>query len=355
MMKKVLMHILFWIVYLAQDIALAYLGDAVALSHLSISTRILIAVKVCVSLLLPKILFTYFVLYILLGRILKERSRLPINIFYLILSFVLTLIVYRTIHIYYIYPALFDGIIKAPPYFKGASFLFAVMDLGFVSGSAIVIRQIRLQFAAKEKEKLLIKEKLETELKFLKNQTNPHFLFNTLNNIYALARKKSDKTADVVMKLSKILRFMLYESDKKFITISEEIKLIEDYIDLERIRYNERLNIVFKKEVDDGTQKVSPLLLLPFVENAFKHGASETRFDSFINIEIRVQEGHLTLFIANNKEEERNAEQGKDRIGLYNIRRQLELIYSDYEMQVDNQQKTFKVTLNVNLKSHGKI
>ncbi len=354
-MKKVSAHILFWIVYLAQDVALAYMADAGLLSHLSNEARIIIAIKVCVSFLLPKILFTYFLLYFLLDRILKERTRVAINVFYLVLSIVATLLIYRAIHVYYVYAVLFAGIVKTPAYFKGASFLFALMDLGFVSGAAVAIRQIRLQLAGKEKEKLLIKEKLETELKFLKNQTNPHFLFNTLNNIYALARKKSDKTPEVVMKLSKILRFMLYESGKEFITVSEEIKLIEDYIDLERIRYNERLNIVFKKEVDDDSQKVSPLLLLPFVENAFKHGVSETRFDSFINIQLTIFKGRLTLIIENNKEDEKNILNTNDPIGLGNIRRQLELIYNDYEMHVDNQQKTFKVTLNVNLKSHGKI
>ncbi len=291
----------------------------------------------------------------MLDRILRQRAKLGINILYIALAFISALLVYRAIHVYYIYPAFYSGVAEVPPFFKPASFLFAIMDMGFVSGSAVFIRQIRLQLAGKENEKLLIKEKLEAELKFLKNQTNPHFLFNTLNNIYALARKKSDRTADVVMKLSKMLRFMLYDSGKEFITIAEELKLIEDYIDLERLRYNDRLDVTFIKEIDDNSQKLSPLLLLPFVENAFKHGVSETRFDSFIHIEISVLKNQLALIIENNKEEEKTMQQENERIGLCNIRRQLELTYSEYKMEVDNQQKTFKVILDINLLSHGKI
>ncbi|HEY5393740.1 MAG TPA: histidine kinase, partial [Hanamia sp.] len=232
-MKRVSLHILFWTVYLAQDTAFAYLADAGVLSHFSTSVRIIIALKVCVGLLLPKIILTYFLLYVMLERIIKQREKLMLNIFYSVLFFTVILLIYRILEVYIIYPFTYEGIRPAGNYFNGASFLFGLMDLGFVSGTAIAIKVIKLQLIAKEKEKLLIKDKLETELKFLKNQTNPHFLFNTLNNIYALARKKSDTTADVVMKLSKILRFMLYETGKKYISIAEEVRLIEDYIDLE--------------------------------------------------------------------------------------------------------------------------
>ena len=354
-MKRVSLHILFWTVYLAQDTAFAYLADAGVLSHFSTSVRIIIALKVCVGLLLPKIILTYFLLYVMLERIIKQREKLMLNIFYSVLFFTVILLIYRILEVYIIYPFTYEGIRPAGNYFNGASFLFGLMDLGFVSGTAIAIKVIKLQLIAKEKEKLLIKDKLETELKFLKNQTNPHFLFNTLNNIYALARKKSDTTADVVMKLSKILRFMLYETGKKYISIAEEVRLIEDYIDLEKIRYNERLIVFFKKEIDDDDQIVSPLLLLPFIENAFKHGVSESRFDSFIHIELNVLEEQLQFSIENNKDEDKMNKTDNESIGLVNIRRQLELLYGDYEMKVENQKNIFRVILHVNLMSYGKV
>jgi LytS/YehU family sensor histidine kinase len=217
-----------------------------------------------------------------------------------------------------------------------------------------VIKQIRIQLNAKETKKNLIREKLEAELKFLRNQTNPHFLFNTLNNIYALARKKSDQTPEVVMKLSKILRFMLYETKKSYINIGDEIKMLDDYIELEKIRYNGRLIIHFLKEVDNDSQPISPLLLLPFVENAFKHGASESRFESSIFIELKLQDSMLWFNIENTKESVEN-DDVTENIGLSNVKRQLELMYNDYHILVKNKTAFFKVDLRINLNSHAKI
>jgi len=354
-MKRILFHILFWATYLSQDTLLAFLWDAAKFNELTVGTRILVSFKLCVSVVLPKILFTYLVLYYLLDRVLKQKGMLITTIFYGFIAVVSTLLMVRAIEVYFVYPVLFEGNLKSPAYFSPFGFLFALIDLGFVSGAAIAIRQVRLQLVAKEREKILIKDKLEAELKFLKNQTNPHFLFNTLNNIYALARKKSDSTADVVMKLSKILRFMLYESGKKFITIGEEAKLLEDYIDLEKIRYNEKLNIIFNKDIDDNSQEVSPLLLLPFVENAFKHGVSESFFDSTVIINIVVEKGHLTFDIENTKEDEEVEHSVNNKIGLFNIKRQLELMYPEYKLVVDNQPKKFRVNLTVNLNNHGEI
>jgi LytS/YehU family sensor histidine kinase len=159
----------------------------------------------------------------------------------------------------------------------------------------------------------------------------------------------------VVMKLSKILRFMLYESGRTFISIAEEIKLMEDYIDLEKIRYNQQLKVIFTKEIDNAEQPLSPLLLLPFVENAFKHGASESFFDASIHIALRLQEGQLFFYIENSKEEEAVPAPGGNNIGLTNIKRQLELMYTDHQLLVDNQPKKFIVQLKVNLLKHGEI
>lgn len=284
----------------------------------------------------------------------EHTGRMLITILYLVLALITTLLLIRVINIYFIYPVLLNGLLKAPAFSSLFGFLFELTDLGYVSGVAIVIRQLGLQLKSKEQERLLVKEKLETELKFLKNQTNPHFLFNTLNNIYALARKKSEHTAGVVMKLAKILRFMLYESNKKFITIAEEVKLIDDYLDLEKIRYDERLTITFKKDIDNDARQVSPLLLLPFVENAFKHGISESRFSSFINIELGLRNNVLTFSVQNSKEN-LNPQPGNQSIGLRNVKRQLELMYKEFNLEVSNDEKKYAVQLIIKLNSHAKI
>jgi LytS/YehU family sensor histidine kinase len=227
------------------------------------------------------------------------------------------------------------------------------MDIGFVSGVAIILKLLQIQLAAREREKNLIKEKLEAELKFLRHQTNPHFLFNTLNNIYALARKRSEHTAEVVMRLSKLLRFILYGSKSNLITIADELKVLDDYIELEKMRYD-RLTIHFDREIDESTQQIAPLLLLPFVENAFKHGASESRFDSFIRMQVQLQKGVLIFNIENTKETN-TTEEIRDNIGLRNVRRQLELMYKEYDLQLKNEPTIFSVRLFINLTSYAQV
>jgi two-component system LytT family sensor kinase len=353
-MKRFFLHVLFWSVYMAQDVLLSYLWDTAKLESLPLSQQVIMAMGNSFAYLIPKLLFTYFLLYFILNNILNGKQPLWKNIVYILLSLLATLFLFRLTAKYVTVPLIYRGLVPVPALLSPLGFLANLMDLGFVAGAAIFIKQLRLQLAGKEKEKTLVKEKLETELKFLKNQTNPHFLFNTLNNIYGLARKKSDSTPDVVMKLSKMLRFMLYESGKPFITIGEETMLIEDYLDLEKIRYNERLDISFKKEIDNMHQEVSPLLLLPFVENAFKHGVSETRFNSFVHIELLLEKGVLRFSVKNAKENA-GAISDNSKIGLGNVRRQLELMYRQFDLQVHDTEESFAVQLTIQLNSHEKI
>lgn len=188
----------------------------------------------------------------------------------------------------------------------------------------------------------------------LKSQLNPHFLFNTLNNIYALTRKKSDLAPEVVLKLSELLSFMLYESGTDTIPIEKEIKFLEDYIDLQKIRYTDELSVVFNKHIDQPTQPIAPLLLLPLVENAFKHGASENHFDSFIHIDLTVKDGQLNFSIQNSFEKNLNGTQTNS-IGLHHTTRQLELMYATQQLSISNENDVFNVELTVNLNSYGKI
>ena len=351
-MKRVLLHVLFWVAYTLQDALMEYTWTASQQVGITENTRLLMAMHAALAATLPKLILTYYILYAVIPQVLKG-SNMVLIVFRTAVMLFITLVLYRLVFNYYIFTVIYNNTIKTAPLLKLSRLLLGLMDVGFVSATAVAFKLIRMQLSAKEREKNLVKEKLETELKYLRNQTNPHFLFNTLNNIYALARKKSDLTPEIVMKLSKLLRFMLYESGKGRITLAEEMKMMDDYLELEKIRYNNRLNIVFKKEIDNELYPVSPLLLLPFVENAFKHGVSETRFDSYIHIEIRLHRGLLTFIIENNKENESPG--SKDKIGLENVRRQLELMYKEHQLLVFNEPAVFKVVLTINLDSHAKI
>ena len=201
-------------------------------------------------------------------------------------------------------------------------------------------------------QQLLIEKQL-AELNYLKSQTNPHFLFNTLNNIYSLARDKSDLAPESILRLSKILRFTLYETGGQYISIEQELKIIGDYVALEQLRYDDSLRINFNYDIEDMKQAVPPLLLIPLVENAFKHGAAETRTLPFIDIHLSLRQRQLSFTVKNSVESlPEREEEGKENIGLSNLRRQLELLYTEYDLSVQQGKSEFTALLKINLASH---
>jgi LytS/YehU family sensor histidine kinase len=352
-MKRILLHILFWVCYAAQVFLVEYLWGKATLPQFTDSQIIVIAIKCALIYPFPKIFFCYFVAYYVMDRIIRRQGYLFFHILTILAALFVTILFDRLLTNYIVLPYVYEGAIATMPLLEGRRVLIVLLYTGFASGTMIAIKSVRNQLAAKEREKNLVKEKLETELKFLRNQVNPHFLFNTLNNIYALTRKKSDKAPEVVMKLSELLSFMLYESGKESITLAEEIKILEDYIELERIRYNERLSIEFHKDLDDTSQPIAPLLLLPLVENAFKHGVSETRFDSFVRINMQLKNAQFRFHIENTVPNGKTVN-GSHNIGLNNTRRQLELMYKHHEFRVNPQPTSFSVEMNINLDSYGK-
>jgi LytS/YehU family sensor histidine kinase len=228
-------------------------------------------------------------------------------------------------------------------------------QMGYSAGSVFffgVIRHIYNYIKLKQVTQQLLIEKQVAELNYLKSQTNPHFLFNTLNNIYSLARDKSDLAPESILRLSKILRFMLYETSGKYIPIEQEIKIISDYIALEKLRYDESLRINFNYDIEDMKQAMPPLLLIPLVENSFKHGVSETRGQPFVDIHLSVNKRQLSFVVQNSTEDSSDEKSVKENIGLSNLRRQLELLYKHYELTVQQSGSVFIATLKINLASH---
>jgi len=353
-MKRIWLHIAFWVLYVLQDIMLAY--SWVGPSFKNISSQKMLGIAVIAALInMPyKLLLSYFVLYVSIPKISAGGQRMGRIVTEIVLVYVVSVVLYRLTSHYILYAKVYGGTIPDGDTFSPANVIVATMDIGFIAGLAASIKFVRIQLTTKEREKSLVKEKLGAELKFLRNQTNPHFLLNTLNNIYGLARKKSDDTAEVVMKLSELLRFILYESRSDLITLADEIKVIEDYLELEMIRYNQRLSVGFNKSLDGECYRIAPLLLLPFVENAFKHGVSETRFESFIRIDIQAKNGRLHFTIENTKDRDQPCQNGNN-IGLINVKRQLELSYRDYQLDVRNEENLFTVNLFLNLESHVEI
>ena len=294
-----------------------------------------------------KLLIVYYFIYRIIPKFWNVKSNRLRLITEATVVLIAALFLFRLLGIYFVAPYMYNDHSQSNFWYI-RDMLVALLQIGYVTSIAIAVKFARLRQSAMERDKILIKEKLETELKFLRNQTNPHFLMNTLNNIYALARRKSDEAPEAILKLSDLLQFILYKSTSPFISLAEEVEIIEHYLKLEQLRYTERLNICFKKEMDRGAYQISPLLLLPFVENAFKHGISETRFETFIHMKLKVENGQLRFDIENSKEQIETT-QDKSSIGLCNVRRQLELTYKDFKLDVKDEERTFKVHLAIDL------
>jgi len=188
-------------------------------------------------------------------------------------------------------------------------------------------------------------QRLSAELAFLKSQINPHFLFNSLNSIYSLAYQKADATPEAILKLSEIMRYMLYESNDNKVDLSKELQYIQNYIDLQKIRFANKAYIDFKIEGRVTNQKIVPLLLIAFIENAFKHGVTDNAL-SPIRLLITVDDSHLHFYIQNKKHN--NNKDSVGGIGLGNVKRRLDLLYpGKYNLEIRNEKDTYVCELSL--------
>ena len=192
-------------------------------------------------------------------------------------------------------------------------------------------------------------EKVNSELSLLKSQVNPHFLFNTLNGIYSLANAKSDKTAPAIVKLSQLMRYMLDESKQRFVSLAREVDYINTFIELQKLRLFDNVKINFSIKGEAELIKIQPLLLIPFIENAFKHGV-DSKDECFININLDIKESSVQLYVENDIHGT-NKEEGRSGFGLANIKRRLELEYpSKHVISTEEREGKFIVKLFISLK-----
>ncbi|MEM7654864.1 MAG: histidine kinase [Bacteroidota bacterium] len=194
----------------------------------------------------------------------------------------------------------------------------------------------------------LLNEKLEAELKFLKSQVNPHFLFNALNNIYALSVLKPTQAPDHLLKLSHLLRYMLYEANAPTVSLAQEIDYLTVFIELAQLKEQGKLNVTTSLDESRPHLRVAPLLFLPLIENAFKHSHIENLETGWIRIELKTGPDWVSLTVSNSVPPNSFTKDRQGGIGLQNIRRQLELIYSEkHLMEVNPQEKEFHATVQI--------
>lgn len=286
------------------------------------------------------IAFFYLNMYVLIPRILTKKSWL----YYLgsvLLCFGCVVLISELI----------NQILSSVAFRPGRPFYFTTLNFLLVFGLSTALRLTsdRIQFERERKERE--NENLKSELSLLRSQVSPHFMFNVLNNLASLARKKSDLLESVIIQLSHLMRYMLYESGEKMVTLDKEIEYLKSYIDLQKLRFGNDISINFETHVTKGDLPIEPMLLIPFVENAFKHGMGIIT-DPLIMIKLSLDE-HAMNFSVKNKfntiiTETKDPSSG---IGIQNVRRRLDLLYKDlYELKINEAGQWFIVELKLILR-----
>lgn len=341
--KKVnfLYHLFFWVVYM-MTFALSEwgyshtLGKAVLFELLFLPSR-LIVVYFNWFLLIPKYVYT---------------NRLTNYLLILVLFILIVALLQGVFNLYLAYPIFF------PEWMEGQNMVI-IKPTRLVQNTLIITSPVafttgwKLFLDWKEKQKLteiLKLENTETELKYLKSQINPHFLFNTLNNIYGLSLEKSEKVPGLILRLSEFLSYSLYQSNERLVPLKKEVDLIVNFMDLQIARFADR--VILKMDFPKNVQKhyLPPLLLIPFVENAFKHGLKDETQKAKISVSLLLQGNTMKFEVENTKQDPVKNRSIHGGIGLANIKRRLDLLYGkNYVLEVNEQEYLFNISLTLDL------
>ena len=299
------------------------------------------------NLLPARIIGTYSLIYLILPLATKKKQFVLFGGLLAIHTVFYGFLIYATLYFVNPYPEFYDfkdhSLFYLPKILTKSASEYALPVL------AATIVLLKKWYQDEQNRKKLSEEKLEAELNFLKSQVHPHFLFNTLNNLYALTLTKSDKTPDIVLKLSDLLDYMIYKSNSPLVPLPKELETLEGYIELEKMRYNERLDLKYEVNGDVDSHEIAPLILLPFIENCFKHGASKDRAKPRINVKLDIEKEFIRLEATNSIPAKKvEIEWEQKGIGLKNVRRRLELIYPNkHDLKIREDELEYHVELTI--------
>ena len=335
---KILIHLLFWIYMLNQaffpvylnKIDTKYLQDYIYLKDIFITTLLNI--------------FVFYTIYYIIPNFLKFSHKWYVFPFIILLAFLLSAIRLPIEIAYWKY------IIKMPAselQFQYEWFWATLKYTVIISIYAMLIRFSIDWFESQKYKDELIKQQQASEIALLRSQVNPHFLFNTLNNIYSLVYNKSDEAPEAVMKLSSIMRYMLYDSNADFVPIIKEIEYLNSFIELQQLRITQKGFVEIKVFGSMENRTIAPMLLIPFVENAFKHG--EKNHEPGIIIHLNLNEGKLVFSVENFVKSIHPATtEESGGFGLHNIKRRLGLLYPGrHELKIDTDGEKHKIELTI--------
>lgn len=334
--ERILRHIIYWFAWSTFFILVNY--------FITEGTSLIKWVCFELTVLPIKLIFTYTVAYVIMPSFLYKGKFLEFSILTLVA------LIFSGACLFMLYNEIVDPLIMAGiPHYKQEQFIYKALDLLYIAGLFIGFKFFQNYHLSQERNQQLLIEKSQTELKFLKNQIQPHFLFNTLNNIYSLVLSKNDKASETIVTFSDIMSYMLYESNTSQVQLEKEVLHLENYIELEKLRHGRKLELNYHKNIESGNIPIPPLILFPFVENAFKHGANCAKGKSLIEIKIHADKGQLWFSVYNSHDRTINNLIEKSGIGLKNVKKRLELIYSNnYELDIKSDESSFNVLLTIN-------
>jgi hypothetical protein len=307
-------------------------------------------------LLLPQLPITYMTLYFLLPMYFREK-KLVKAIAWIVASWVTYYFIYQFL-LKNAFPKILEWVLPSkylrhPPRTAEGTFfmgLLAVFVAGFSATAFVAGFKYLKQWYLKEKRNTqLQKENTEAQLQLLTAQVHPHFLFNTLNNIYSQAQEESARGSKMIMGLSDMLRYILLDGKKPLVPLHKELQMLKEYMHLEKNRYGEKLDLHYLIADNSNGLYIAPLLLLPFIENCFGHGVNEMLENPWINLTIEIKDTTLSMKLLNGNTTANSVEPGAG-VGLNLVRQRLELLYKDrFELQTRDDDEVFIVDLQVEL------
>ncbi|KAA2243782.1 histidine kinase [Chitinophaga agrisoli] len=296
---------------------------------------------------------TWLTIHVLIERYYFTGKRTAFWLLFGGSAVVLTLI-RRAFNYYYTYPLYYPQGQVTMPYLFPPKLLIEAVSMYLIVALYAMFYFLRAWYEQQRATQQLLKDKAEAQLELLKSQVQPHFIFNTLNNIYSYAMQNNQQTAELIYRLSALLSYMLYDSRQTTIALSKELEYINNYIELEKIRYGKRLDVSFNIFDPVDHFKIPPLLLLPLVENSFKHGVSSNLKDCWIRMDISLKDEWLSVKIENSYEERDYAHNGhKNGIGLENVKKRLEILYQGkHEFRCIQEGDSFLTILKLKKPAH---
>ena len=338
-MKRFLNHLLFWILYIGFTVGIYQVAEPSFTMHLSYEMASLPA----------KLLLVYSTIYFVLPVFLKRRKYWQSTTLFAAMSLASVFLLHVSVSIL-VYPYFFPDVTTSIIPSNWSKLVSPLLDLIIVSSLAVVIKLLKDRELTERRRLELEKLNARNELSLLKSQLHPHFLFNTLNGVYAQTLEDPKTAAEMVVQLSDLMRYIIYQGNSAKVRLEDEIECLRNYVELEKIRHGDRLECTFQTNGILQHHQIQPLLLIPFMENAFKHGVANSYDTASIDCKIDVVEGQLDFRLENSIHDGNIKEEVEEGIGLPNVKQRLNYLFmNSYKLDINPGEKTFTVHLIIPL------